>query len=121
MDAWGTPLEYEDFDDYEFSVRYCSYDGIDLMFYTNGRNIDYIDVMPDHCTYNGASLNKNRSALIEILGAPTNEGWENYDYDYETNEFIQIYCMSYDNICAGLNVTIYMMSPYDTPERISIS
>ena len=88
--TWGTPLNYVDTEWSGEITRYCEYDGIEFSFYGN-RSIFSIAMDANLCSLNAISLDKNRSDLIEILGAPTSEGWETYDYDYEIGDFIEIY------------------------------
>lgn len=117
--TWGTPLNYVDTEWSGEITRYCEYDGIEFSFYGN-RSIFSIAMDANLCSLNTISLDKNRSGLIEILGAPTNEGWETYDYDYETGNFIEIYRMNYEGFFEGTNLTIYLSSPDSTADRLMI-
>lgn len=117
--AWGTPLNYVDAEWAGETTRYCEYDGITFSFYRD-RTIFSISMDSDICSLNGISLNKNRAELIKILGVPTSEGWEDYDYDYELNEFLEIYCMNYEGFYEGANLMVYLSSLDSAADRIMI-
>lgn len=105
MDEMGVPVGYSE----GGGVNWCSYLGIEFEFDAY-REVYNITLDTVNCTYNGQMLNKNRDKLIDIVGNPSEEGWVNI-YDRDNNEYMDVYCMDYENFDENINVIFYLMSP----------
>ena len=108
MNDWGTPLEYEA----GAGVNYCIYDGITFNFDADGV-IYTIDLDPSKCVTKAETLDKNREALLDILGTPTEEGWEPAGYT-------DMYRMRYEDFMDGMGFVIEMTSPDDVASSMRI-
>ena len=108
MDAWGTPLEYES----GAGVNYCTYDGITFNFDYEG-TIFTIDLDPSKCVINAETLDKSHDALLDILGTPTEEGWEPGGYT-------DVYRMRYENFRDGAGFVVELITPDDVASSMRI-
>ena len=108
MDAWGTPLEYES----GAGVNYCTYDGITFNFDYEG-TIFTIDLDPSKCVINAETLDKSHDALLDILGTPTEEGWEPGGYT-------DVYRMRYENFRDGVGFVVELITPDDLASSMRI-
>lgn len=108
MNDWGTPLEYEA----GAGVNYCTYDGITFNFDYEG-TIFTIDLDPSKCVVNAETLDKSHDALLDILGTPTEEGWEPGDYT-------DMYRMRYEDFRDGVGLVLELMTPDDEASSMRI-
>ena len=108
MDDWGTPLEYEA----GSGVNYCTYDGITFNFDADG-TIFTIDLAPSKCVINTETLGKSHDTLLDILGAPTEEGWVPGGYT-------DVYHMLYENWGNGVEFSIEFITLDETASNMRI-
>lgn len=108
MNDWGTPLEYEA----GAGVNYCTYDGITFNFDADGA-VFTIDLEPSKCVINAETLDKSYDALLDILGTPTEEGWE-------LGGYIDVYHMRYEDLGDGIGFYIEFITLDDIATSMRI-
>ena len=106
---WGEPL---DFNDENNALNYCDYDGISLYSQDYGITLE-VRISPEMCMIDGNTLDKYRDGIDEILGTAEWYGWDEW-YD-------NLYSISYTDYSDDYNIYVYMESPDDKPNFISIS
>lgn len=93
-------------------VNYCTYDGITFNFDADGA-VFTIDLEPSKCVINAETLDKSYDALLDILGTPTEEGWEPGGY-------IDVYHMRYKDLGDGIEFYIEFITLDDIATSMRI-
>ncbi|MCL1819483.1 MAG: leucine-rich repeat domain-containing protein [Oscillospiraceae bacterium] len=103
---FGAPSDVsEDF--YGGYNHYYIYYG--FYFEVNAANVIAVKGNPLMFEVDGITLDKNRGRLIDILGVPSSEGWDEHDDDYY---------MMYES--SANTIYIVMLNPNENPIRIEI-
>lgn len=111
---WGTPADYN----YGNGYNFCIYDGIEFAFDYEGL-IYNIQMDADACTFDGVTMARNRDAIIDLLGSPTEEGWTT-DYDTLSGVESEAYGMTFYRFSSGTGIRVVFADPNSSAYRVSI-